>query len=360
MTRPLRLVLALLLGLLVVAAGASPAAAHAQLVESDPADGSVVATAPDQVTLSFNEPVRLERARVFAADGSEVDVDARSSDAVVTVVPTEDLGEGTVVVSWELESADGHVVSGAVSFSVGAPTSGTTAPAATTDAGPAATVVAVLGLLGAVVAVAGVLLGRPVVQRAGWAAALAGGVLWLPLQTGDGLRASAAWLDGALSWRGLLLVAALAGLAGVLQAGRRVGALVGAAALVAAGVGLVVVPPPATEVPAAAAPAAGPQELSGELGDGQVTAVVDRAADGRAALEISATDADGRPVDPVADPGVRLLSDDLDLGPLPLEAAGPGAWTATTTLPVAGEWTLEVSVRVTEFENPVASLPFTL
>lgn len=357
MSRTLRVVLALVVGLLVAAAGTSPAAAHAQLIESDPADGSVVATAPEEVTLTFNEPVRLERARLFAADGTELDVDARSSDSVVTVVPSEELGEGTIVVSWELESADGHVVSGAISFSVGAPTAGTTNAAASAEAGPAAIAAGVLGALGALVALAGVLLARPLLQRAGWAAALVGGVLWLPLQTGDGLLASAAWLDGALSWRGLLLVGALAGLAGVVQAGRQARAGVGAVVLVAAAVGLVVVPPPATEVPAAAAPPSR-QELAGELGDGQVIAVVDRADDGAATLEIGAVDADGEAVEPVAEPAVRLLSEDLDLGPIPLEETGVGTWTGTVRLPVSGEWTLEVSVRVTDFDNPVASIPF--
>ncbi|MEI5675330.1 copper resistance CopC family protein [Nocardioides sp. CCNWLW216] len=363
MTRLLRLVLALVVGLLVAAAGTSPAAAHAQLIESDPADGSVVASAPDTVTLTFNEPVRLERARIFAADGTELDVDARSSDSVVTIDPQDDLGEGTVVVSWELESADGHVVSGALSFSVGAPSAGstgTTGSASGTDAGPDATAAAVLGLLGAAVAVAGLLLRRPVLVRGGWTVAVAAAVLWLPLQTGGGLRESASWLDGALSWRGLLLVGTLAGLAGVVSAGRRATLALGAVVLVAAGTGLVVVPGPTTVAPAGAAPAAGPQELMGGLGAGTVTAVVDRADGGSTTLELSVVDEAGEPVAPVAVPAVRFRSADLDIGPIVLEEAGPGAWTGTATLPTAGEWTLEISVRITEFDNPVVDLPFTI
>lgn len=358
MSRVLRLALVLGLALLGTAVGVSPAAAHAQLISSDPADGSVVATAPAEVTLTFNEPVRLQRARVFAADGTEVDVEARSSDSVVTIVPEQDLGEGTVVVSWELASADTHVVSGAISFSVGAPSSGTT-ETATAEAGPAATVVGVLGLLAAAVAVGGLLLRRTAVRQAAWLVAVTAAVLWLPLSTGGRLRDWATWLDGALSWRGLLLLGALAGLAVVVSAGRRATLVLGAAVLVAAGSGLIAVPGPTAAVPPiGVAAGSGPQELSGELGDARIDAVVDRSADGRTTLEIQAVDEAGEPVTPVDVPVVRLRSDGLDLGPVVLEETAPGAWAGTTTVPAPGEWTLEVSVRLSEFENPVASLPF--
>jgi methionine-rich copper-binding protein CopC len=357
-TRVLRLALVLGLALLATAAGISPAAAHAQLISSDPADGSVVEAAPAEIVLTFNEPVRLQRARIFAADGAELDVEARSSDSVVTIVPEQDLGEGTIVVSWELASADTHVVSGAISFSVGTPSAGTTTAAAA-EAGPAATVVGVLGLLATAVAIGGVVLRRTAVRQGAWLVAVAAAVLWLPLSTGGRLRDWATWLDGALSWRGLLLLGALAGLAGVVSAGRRATLALGAAVLVAAGGGLIAVPGPTAAVPpAGVAAGAGPQELSGELGDGRIDAVVDRAADGRTTLEIQAVDEAGEPVTPVDVPVVRLRSDGLDLGPLVLEEVGAGSWTGTTTVPTTGAWTLEVSVRLSEFENPVASLPF--
>lgn len=365
MTRTLRVLLALLLGLLVTAAGTSPAAAHAQLLESDPADGSVVRVAPEELTLTFNETVRLDRARVFAADGRELEVDARSTDNVVTVDPVDDLGEGTVTVSWELVSADGHVISGAIAFSIGAASAG--GPVAPTGAraepGAAATVAGVVAVLGALAALVGLVLARSVVVRTGWAVAVVAAVLWLPLQTGGELLASASWLDGGLSWRGLLVLAALGGLAlavGPGREGRRLVAGVGALVAVAAVAGAVVVDPPGAPAPAAEAATTGPQQLSGALGDGTLTATVDRSAGGSTTLTIAATDADGQPVEPVADPVVRLLGPDLELGPVALTGTGPGAWTGAVAVPTAGDWTLEVSVRITEFENPVASLPFTI
>lgn len=364
MTRGLRVLLALLLGLLLAAAGTSPAAAHAQLLESDPADGSVVQVAPEEITLTFNESVQLQRARVFAADGSELDVDARSSDNVVTVDPADDLGTGTVTVSWELVSADGHVVGGAIAFSVGEPTAGgPVGPAAARgEPGAAATVAGLVGVLGALVALVALFLGRTPVVRIGWAVALVGGVLWLPLQAGGGPLEMTAWLDGALSWRGLLVLVALVGLAvavGPGRDGRRVVAVLGAVVTVAGVAGALVVDPAGPE-PAAAVAETGPQELSGALGDGTIEASVDRGVGGATTLTVTATDSAGTPIAPIEDPVVRLRGPDLDLGPVALTSTGPGAWTGSVVVPTPGEWALEVSVRITDFENPVASLPFTV
>jgi copper transport protein len=369
-TLRLRVLLALLggllLGLLVAAAGTSPAAAHAQLLESDPADGSVVQVAPDEVRLTFNESVRLERARLFGADGSELDADARSSDNVVTVEPLEDLGTGTVTVSWELTSADGHVISGAIAFSVGEPTTGgPVGPTADArpEPGAAATVAGLAGALGVLVGLAGLVAGRAPLVRGGWVLAVTGAVLWLPLQAGGGVLDLRAWLDGGLSWRGILVLTGLAGLAlavGPGREGRRVVAGLGAVVTVAALAGAVVVDPAGPEPSEAAAPS-GPQELVGDLGDeGRVAATVDRVPGGSTTLTVAVTDTDGQPLEPVEDPAVRLHGSDLDLGPVALTSTGPGTWTGAVAIPTPGEWTLEVSVRVTDFDNPVASLPFTV
>ena len=56
-----------LLALLLLAAtallGAEPAGAHAMLLESDPADGAVLAQSPSMVVLRFDEPVTLRQGR---------------------------------------------------------------------------------------------------------------------------------------------------------------------------------------------------------------------------------------------------------------------------------------------------------
>jgi copper transport protein len=120
--RPVRrgLVLAVLAAVLTVVLPAGPAAAHASLIGTDPVDGAVLPQAPDQVVLTFNETVRLtgQPITVYDADGRQVDSTATASGAEVTVVP-EGLGDGTYVVGWFVLSADGHPVSGSLTFSVG-------------------------------------------------------------------------------------------------------------------------------------------------------------------------------------------------------------------------------------------------
>jgi len=120
-----------LVALALVVLGAAPAAAHAELIDTDPAEGSVVETAPDTVTLTFNEPVRLtsQEIAVYDAAGDEVGSTAGAGGTEVTVDLTgaADLADGTYVVSWNVLSGDGHPISGALTFSVGAPSASVTA-----------------------------------------------------------------------------------------------------------------------------------------------------------------------------------------------------------------------------------------
>jgi copper transport protein len=41
-------------------------------------------------------------------------------------------------------------------------------------------------------------------------------------------------------------------------------------------------------------------------------------------------------------------------------ATGPGAYPAEVTIPTDGDWLALVSVRTSEFDNPVAEVPFTI
>ncbi|GLX34690.1 transport integral membrane protein [Streptomyces roseochromogenus] len=122
----LALVLAALLASLFTAA--SPASAHAALTASDPKDGVVVATAPAQVTLSFSEQVAMgdDSIRVMDPQGKRVDTgELRDMCSGSTVrygtALHSGLPNGTYTVAWQAVSADSHPVSGAFTFSVGAP-----------------------------------------------------------------------------------------------------------------------------------------------------------------------------------------------------------------------------------------------
>ncbi|WP_395370314.1 FixH family protein [Streptomyces tubercidicus] len=148
--------------------GAAPASAHAALTGSTPAQGSVADRAPEQVTLTFSEGVAMgdDSIRVLDPQGKRVDekkLRNLSSDRVVKYgagLPSG-LRDGTYTVAWQAVSADSHPVSGAFTFSVGAP-SKTTAPVPQQEAGG--------GLVGALYGVARYLAYAGFVLLAGGAA----------------------------------------------------------------------------------------------------------------------------------------------------------------------------------------------
>ena len=128
MIRLLRRCCLLLFGLL--GAGlllAAPAAAHATVVSSDPADGTRLNAVPTTVAITFDESVGLggigyvnvtdqagrrdDSGRAFhpAGDGAKVALRLRSG-----------LGDGTYTVSFRVVSADSHPVAGTIRFVVGA------------------------------------------------------------------------------------------------------------------------------------------------------------------------------------------------------------------------------------------------
>ncbi|WP_405830945.1 copper resistance CopC/CopD family protein [Streptomyces sp. NBC_01176] len=125
---------------LVLFGGVGGASAHAALTGADPQDGSVLKTAPRQVTLTFTESVGLldDSFRVLDPGNRRVHTgepghaDGRSDTARVTL--PKGLGTGTFTVAWRVVSADSHPVSGAFTFSIGKP-SATVAPVPVDPAG---------------------------------------------------------------------------------------------------------------------------------------------------------------------------------------------------------------------------------
>jgi len=114
----------LALVLAVVVGSAGPAAAHANLLRTTPADGTVLTTAPTDVVLRFSEAVgtSLGALKVLAPDGRRVDtgeVNTRSDSREVVVPLRPGLDEGTYLLLWRVVSEDGHPVSGSSIFSVG-------------------------------------------------------------------------------------------------------------------------------------------------------------------------------------------------------------------------------------------------
>ena len=107
-----------LLGGLVL--GAGPASAHAALIGTDPEDGGTLSTAPTSITFTFNENVsRRAQVAVAAPDGTQLKVaDLTAVDNTVTAqVPDADQ-RGTYSASYRVISADGHPVTGTVTYDV--------------------------------------------------------------------------------------------------------------------------------------------------------------------------------------------------------------------------------------------------
>jgi copper transport protein len=124
---------AILLALALPAA----ASAHARLVGSKPADGAVLATAPGDVRLLFDDEVRPA--------GGDLAVDSRGrsvlagqahslpgNDRALVIPLRPGLPRGSYSVRWRVVSNDGHLISGVLAFAVGA---GAPRPVPTLSAG---------------------------------------------------------------------------------------------------------------------------------------------------------------------------------------------------------------------------------
>ena len=115
----------MVLAIVLTVAIAAPAAAHAELESTEPAQSAVLLTSPRQVVLHFGEPVDVDfgSVRVLAPDGHRVDEGGahhpRADGRAVAVAVPARLAAGTYVVVWRVISDDSHPVQGGFVFSVG-------------------------------------------------------------------------------------------------------------------------------------------------------------------------------------------------------------------------------------------------
>lgn len=129
--RPATVVVAVLAGMVLMLTGwAAPAAAHSELIGSDPAADTQLDAPPDQVRLTFSDEIEPQFAAVAltVGDGAASETPARVQGADVIVhVPaaaTDDAVTGQPVawqVAYRVISADGHPISGTVAFTVTTP-----------------------------------------------------------------------------------------------------------------------------------------------------------------------------------------------------------------------------------------------
>ncbi|HEX4434497.1 MAG TPA: copper resistance protein CopC, partial [Acidimicrobiales bacterium] len=115
-------VVAGILGCLAVVGWATPAAAHAAVTASSPAQGAHLAKIPHTVTINFDQPVKPDAGGLIVLDSSGQQVQVASghpSPATLSATLPASLGSGAYVSDYTVTSVDGHVVSGGVVFLVG-------------------------------------------------------------------------------------------------------------------------------------------------------------------------------------------------------------------------------------------------
>jgi methionine-rich copper-binding protein CopC len=118
---------------------AGPASAHTKLVSSNPAEGTALPTAPQQIVLTFNEvPASVTSVRAQDTNGPLVALgDPVLNGATVTVTWPQDQAPGLFRLVYVLVSDDGDPVEGTLLFSYAAAGSGSSAGTGST--GPTAT-----------------------------------------------------------------------------------------------------------------------------------------------------------------------------------------------------------------------------
>jgi methionine-rich copper-binding protein CopC len=126
--------------LALTAVAAAPASAHSDLVSSSPEDGATLTRAPSSVVLTFNEDVQVTGTAVVVTGPDGVRVD-RGADLVVdattvTVPLDETTTPGTFTAAYRVVSADGHVITGSLTYQLVLPGSGSVAPSPSDPTSP--------------------------------------------------------------------------------------------------------------------------------------------------------------------------------------------------------------------------------
>lgn len=137
------------------------ASAHSELVESTPADGAELRQAPTQVELVFNDAIQQQGGDIVVSVRDTTVSDATTFAADGTAATVQLIGPaqpGSYTVKYRIVSADGHIASGTLGYSVtgvpvasssstGSPVEGTNTSGGTgTGDGASGTVIWVLGL----------------------------------------------------------------------------------------------------------------------------------------------------------------------------------------------------------------------
>ena len=161
-----RALIAFLFAGAAVLATAAPAAAHNALIGSDPKDKSSLEVGPTSITLTFDQDVQggqgINEITVVDANGGHYEVagDPTIKDTAVSA-KVNALGKaGEYKIGYRILSADGHPVSGELTFTLtkdgtGTPTAPANADASSGDSGSGGGLPVWVWIVGAVVLLGG-------------------------------------------------------------------------------------------------------------------------------------------------------------------------------------------------------------
>src|SRR5207302_4183907 len=128
-----RISASLVLAGLALMAAAPPALAHTELKSSNPAEGASLASAPAQVSLTFEEAVTLpaDPIQIAGPGGAKWTVGKATIQGATITAPVEATGPaGAYALSYTAIADDGDQVTGKVNFTL------TTAAATSSNAAP--------------------------------------------------------------------------------------------------------------------------------------------------------------------------------------------------------------------------------
>ena len=107
--------------LLAISLQVLPSAAHSPLISSSPADGDVLAAAPQAINMKFRSTARLVRLALTGAQSGDVTLSEKhlmvEKQRHTVALPA--IAADEYEVRWRALSADGHLVKGSFSFTVG-------------------------------------------------------------------------------------------------------------------------------------------------------------------------------------------------------------------------------------------------
>lgn len=118
-----RAVTAVAVLLAVLGSGVGAASAHTALAASEPSEGQVLTVAPQRIALTFTEDVRPESVQIAVRGPGGTSVGSGSAEVTGALVhqPVTVTGSGSYVVAYRIVSADGHPVTGQLTFGYTAP-----------------------------------------------------------------------------------------------------------------------------------------------------------------------------------------------------------------------------------------------